>query len=136
MNRKKKILVSLYITAKESKVGDTIKCPSCNTSFVKSSYQQAFCKSKSGTICKDNYWNNVTPDKRNNKTRISPASALFLMTRRSINAPNIVGGSGRISGYTSEGYRVMDGVAYDEFDDPVYNIEGQDMSAHPFDLDY
>jgi hypothetical protein len=41
---------------------------------------------------------------------------------RSIYAPNIVGGSGVISGYTSEGYRVMDGVAYDEFDDPIYHV--------------
>jgi hypothetical protein len=39
-------------------------------------------------------------------------------------APNVIGGSGLITGMTSEGYRVMDGVAYDEFDDPVYNIDG------------
>jgi hypothetical protein len=36
-------------------------------------------------------------------------------------APN-VGGSGLISGMTSEGYRIMDGVAYDEFDEPVYDV--------------
>ena len=43
------------------------------------------------------------------------------------NAPNVVGGSGRIDGVTSEGYRIMDGIAYDEFDDPVYNVsEGED----------
>ena len=50
-------------------------------------------------------------------------------------APNIYGGSGRISGITSEGYRVMDGIAYDEFDCPVYNCSKFD-EAHPHDLDY
>lgn len=38
-------------------------------------------------------------------------------------APSIVGGSGVVSGYTSEGYRIMDGMAYDEFDAPVYDID-------------
>lgn len=38
-------------------------------------------------------------------------------------APSIVFGSGRITVITSEGYRVMDGVAYDEFADPVYNVD-------------
>ena len=37
-------------------------------------------------------------------------------------APNVHGGSGLITGMTSEGYRVMDGIAYDEFDDPVYDV--------------
>jgi hypothetical protein len=39
------------------------------------------------------------------------------------NAPNVVGGSGIVTGYTSEGYRVMDGIAYDEFDCEVYAID-------------
>ncbi len=38
------------------------------------------------------------------------------------NAPSVVGGSGRVTGYTSEGYRIMDGIAYDEFDDEVYTV--------------
>jgi len=54
------------------------KCPSCNTSFLKTNYQQAFCKTRTGTKCKDKYWNNVIPSKRNNTVRISPASARFL----------------------------------------------------------
>ena len=66
-----------YNAAKAAKVGDIIICPSCNTSCVKSNYQQAFCKSKPGTECKDKYWNTVTPGKRNNTTRISPANAAF-----------------------------------------------------------
>lgn len=37
-------------------------------------------------------------------------------------APNVLGGSGIVSGMTSEGYRIMDGVAYDEWDDPVYDV--------------
>lgn len=54
---------------------------------------------------------------------------------RDVYAPNIVGGSGMIQGFTSEGYRIMDGVAYDEFDDPVYNVDPFD-DCHPFDMDY
>lgn len=122
----------LYQKAKEAKVGEECFCPSCNTKFTKESYQQTFCKTKGGTVCKDKYWNTVTPSKRNNTTRISPANAAFKESERGkliINqklwgevAPNIVGGSGRISGITDEGYRIMDGTAYDEFDDPVYNV--------------
>ena len=41
----------------------------------------------------------------------------------SSNAPMVVGGSGRVTGYTSEGYRIMDGVAYDEWDEAVYNVD-------------
>jgi len=40
-------------------------------------------------------------------------------------APNVIGGSGLISGMTSEGYRIMDGIAYDEFDEPVYHVTGE-----------
>jgi hypothetical protein len=69
----------LYNNSKSAKIGSTCKCPSCNTEFIKSNYQQAFCKSKKGTICKDKYWNMVTPEKRNNTTRISPANALWMM---------------------------------------------------------
>lgn len=41
-------------------------------------------------------------------------------------APSVVGGSGVVSGRTSEGYRIMDGVAYDEFDDPIYNVDSNE----------
>lgn len=67
-----------YTLNKKSIIGDTCVCPSCQTQFVKSHYQQAFCKSKPGTFCKDAYWNRVTPTKRNNTTRISPASARWM----------------------------------------------------------
>jgi len=63
-----------YKLNKAAKVGDKLVCPSCGTEFEKTNYQQVFCKSKSGTKCKDKYWNTVTPEKRNNKTRISPAN--------------------------------------------------------------
>lgn len=69
----------LYKNAKSAKVGSTCKCPTCGTEFVKSNYQQAFCKSKKGTKCKDKYWNTVIPEKRNNTTRISPASAFWIL---------------------------------------------------------
>ena len=71
-------LKKLYKAAKDNKVGDTCICPSCGTSFVKDNYQQAFCKTQGGTVCKDYYWNNVTPTKRNNTTRISPANQATL----------------------------------------------------------
>lgn len=64
-------------TNKEKKVGQECICPSCKTKFIKESYQQTFCKTKGGTICKDKYWNSVTPTKRNNTTRISPASRRY-----------------------------------------------------------
>ena len=28
-----------------------------------------------------------------------------------------------VDGYTSEGYRIIDGVAYDEFYDPIYSVD-------------
>lgn len=64
-----------YKSSKSAKVGEQCVCPSCNSDFIKENYQQAFCKSKGKTVCKDKYWNTVTPNKRNNTTRISPASA-------------------------------------------------------------
>lgn len=78
----------LYESAKSAKVGDVCVCPSCGTEFKKTSYQQAFCKSKPGTVCKDKYWNTVTPGKRNNTTRISPASARWLSAK---DIPIVVG---------------------------------------------
>lgn len=66
-----------YKKSKSAKVGETCICPSCGTEFVKTSYQQAFCKTKGGTVCKDKYWNTVTPTKRNNTTRISPANSRY-----------------------------------------------------------
>ena len=63
-------------------------CPSCNTEFIKDTYQQAFCKSKGKTICKDKYWNSVTPNKRNNTSRISPASKRWLNKQARIREEN------------------------------------------------
>ena len=83
MITQKKSLSKAYKLAKEAKVGTSAICPSCGGKFIKTSYQQAFCKSQGGTICKDNYWNNVTPNKRNNTTRISPASAAYMEKKRS-----------------------------------------------------
>ena len=76
-----KNLQKKYKLAKEAKVGQNVICPSFNTSFVKTSYQQVFCKSKSGTQCKDYYWNNTTPEKKCNTTRISPASAAYMASQ-------------------------------------------------------
>jgi hypothetical protein len=67
-----------YKIAKAAKVGDGCICPSCGNKFIKENYQQAFCKTQGGTKCKDKYWNTVTPQKRNNTTRISPANAAYM----------------------------------------------------------
>tara|TARA_R110000772_G_C13310268_1_gene440088 strand:+ start:22405 stop:22710 length:306 start_codon:yes stop_codon:yes gene_type:complete len=67
-----------YKASKGANVGDSCICPSCNTTFVKTNYQQAFCKTRSKTKCKDKYWNTVTPGKRNNTTRISPANQAWM----------------------------------------------------------
>lgn len=77
-----------YKSSKAAKVGELCVCPSCNTDFIKTNYQQAFCKTKGKTVCKDKYWNTVTPSKRNNTTRISPASARFMARREEIREEN------------------------------------------------
>lgn len=77
MNNNKKKLITLYEDCKSAKIGSTIICPSCNTQHTKNAYNTVFCKTKGKTKCKDNYWNNVTPSKRNNTTRISPANARY-----------------------------------------------------------
>jgi len=66
-----------YKHNKSAKTGDICYCPSCGQQFKKEHYQQAFCKTKPKTVCKDKYWNTVTPHKRNNTTRISPANARY-----------------------------------------------------------
>ena len=129
-----KKIKQLYENAKQAKVGATCRCPSCGTEFVKTNYQQAFCKSKCGTVCKDKYWNTVTPEKRNNTTRISPASAKFMATRYDHLKPSVIGGVDKFQGCTSEGYRIWDGVAYNEWDEPVYDVDPYD-NTHPFDLE-
>lgn len=84
----------LYQNAKEAKIGTPCICPSCGTDFIKTNYQQAFCKAKTGTKCKDKYWNTITPSKKNNTTRISPTNARW-QARNSNNSyhthSNIVG---------------------------------------------
>lgn len=70
-----------YRRNKSAKVGEICYCPSCGQMFKKEHYQQAFCRTKSGTKCKDKYWNTVIPEKRCNTTRISPASAAFMARR-------------------------------------------------------
>ena len=66
-----------YNINKAAKLKESLICPSCGSYFVKTHYAQAFCKSKGDTKCKDKYWNTVTPEKRNNTTRISPANAAY-----------------------------------------------------------
>ena len=116
-----------YEQNKAAKVGTTCICPSCNTQFVKLNYQQAFCKSKIGTQCKDKYWNTITPTKRNNTSRISPANKAYQEQQMEIR------GSIRHK-YTSEGYKIIHGVAHDEWGEPVYNVDEMN-DTHPFSSD-
>ena len=67
-----------YKHNKSAKIGEICYCPSCGQQFKKEYYQQAFCRTKTGTKCKDLYWNTVTPEKRCNTPRISPASQAWL----------------------------------------------------------
>jgi hypothetical protein len=77
-----------YDKSKSAKVGDLCICPSCNIEFIKTNYQQAFCKVKGKTVCKDKYWNTVTPTKRNNTTRISPANLSWSAMQSDIRESN------------------------------------------------
>ena len=77
MNIGKKKLMTLYEACKVAQIGSSITCPSCNTQHIKNAYNTVFCKTKSGTKCKDNYWNHVDKSKRDNRTRISPANARY-----------------------------------------------------------
>lgn len=70
-----KKLKALYEKSKSVPIGQEADCPCCRKKFIKKTKAQAFCGSKTNTKCKDKYWNTVTPHKRNNTTRISPASA-------------------------------------------------------------
>ena len=70
-------MISNYEVAKESKVGARIHCPGCGRELVKKSYQHKF----HGTKCKDRYWNTIDSRKRNNTTRISPASAAWMLVQ-------------------------------------------------------
>jgi hypothetical protein len=116
-----------YTLNKSLKVGDNCICPSCGTEFVKGNYQQAFCKSKNGTICKDKYWNTVDPKKRCNTTRVSPASARYMAQQIEIR------GSVKRR-FTTEGYEIIHGIAYDEFGEAIYDVDPYN-DDHPFSGD-
>lgn len=120
-----KKLKQKYDIAKSKNIGENANCPCCGKQFVKKTKQQAFCGSKENTKCKDKYWNTVTPNKRNNKTRISPASAKYMASSKF---------GEQFKRRTSEGYVIKDGVAYDKWGHPVYTVDPFD-DTHPFDLD-
>ena len=58
-----------------------------------------------------------------NKKRVARNNKKRANWKTSLDAPNVIGGSGVVTGYTSEGYRIMDGIAYDEFDCEVYAVD-------------
>jgi len=53
-----------YDANKEAKTGTTIACACCGKSIKKKSYQTQFCSNKGRGNCKDTYWNNVCPKRR------------------------------------------------------------------------
>ena len=61
------------------------------------------------------------------------ASRAYMSSRYDYLKPSVVGGVNKFQGYTSEGYRIWDGVAYDEFDEAIYNVDLFD-DTHPFDF--
>lgn len=75
--KRKTRMIAQKAANRAAKVGTECICPTCCTKFVKTAYNQVFCKTKGGTICKDGYWNFVDESKRNNTTRISPANAAY-----------------------------------------------------------
>lgn len=77
-------LKECYDLNKTIAVNQEICCPSCGTKFIKKTYNQSFCKTQQGTKCKDKYWNTIDPNKRNNTTRISPASKAYSCMRYEI----------------------------------------------------
>lgn len=79
----------VYNKNKSAKIGQECNCPSCGSKFIKSNYQQSFCKSKPKTQCKDKYWNTVDPKKRNNTTRISPAIARYLAKKEKVSLSTV-----------------------------------------------
>ncbi len=54
----------IYATNKSAAKGAELTCPSCGTRFNKVHPQQAFCRTN-GTLCKDKFWNEVDPYKKN-----------------------------------------------------------------------
>lgn len=55
------LLKSRYDKAKAALVKETIRCPNCNKSHVKTTYHKIFC----GKVkCKDTYWNTVDDTRR------------------------------------------------------------------------
>jgi hypothetical protein len=87
------------------------------------------CAAKKREMSKPNYdpervkRNNIRRANWNNPDEMPESVKRNLNWKRfGEHAPN-VGGSGLITGITSEGYRIMDGIAYNEWDEPVYNVD-------------
>ena len=60
------VMKEKYESNKIARIGQTCLCPACGSPFIKSSYQQVFCKTKPKTTCKDYFWN-VSDPKRSER---------------------------------------------------------------------
>lgn len=77
--------------------------------------------------------NNTRRANWNNPDEMPEAVKRHLNRKRfGCDAPQTLG-SGLISGITSEGYRIMDGTAYDEWDDPVFDVDDVDEDDRGWD---
>lgn len=67
LEKRQSIASEIYHINAAKKVKDECICPSCGASFIKSSYQQKFCKSKNRgkSSCKDFFHNFVNPSRIN-----------------------------------------------------------------------
>jgi hypothetical protein len=78
MERDQVILTERRDAAVSAKVGTYIICPSCGTEHLKTQYNTIFCKKNGKRACKDNFWNNVDENKKNNINRITESRASWL----------------------------------------------------------
>lgn len=53
-----------YNKNKKTIVGETCFCPACDTQFTKTTYHQVFCRTRSHTQCKDQYYNTLLSEKK------------------------------------------------------------------------
>lgn len=57
----------IYLQTADVRIGNEMTCPECGSIIRKKTYQHKFC----GKICKDRYWNNIDPRKKNWKHKRS-----------------------------------------------------------------
>jgi ribosomal protein S27AE len=125
--RKRKVLAIRYKIAQENTTGSNHSCPSCGNSIVKTTYNKIFCsngRTKGRGNCKDWFWNIIDPNKR---CRLTPYFFNVILEEKTSYVDKFQEEyHGKFRGYTSEGYRIFGTTAIDEWDNPVYEVTGED----------